>query len=170
MANVHPWFGGLAIDQAAGWTCASSLLLLPLTFPCADLTLVLVRARLPAGDFFEENDVVLAEAAPNKPTAYIAETGWPTESMTPDNATLGAAVAGVGELQTFLDTYPCQANANQSCASAVCTERSRRRSRFGEPDADDRWRPRPLADYFYFEPFDEPWKERFGGVEPVRSS
>ncbi|KPV74362.1 glycoside hydrolase family 17 protein [Rhodotorula graminis WP1] len=107
MANVHPWFGGLAIDQAAGWTW----------------------------DFFEQNDVVLAEAASNKPTAYIAETGWPTQSMTPENATLGAAVAGVGELQTFLDTYPCQANANQSY-------------------------------YFYFEPFDEPWKERFGGVEP----
>ncbi|GAA5846379.1 hypothetical protein JCM9279_001352 [Rhodotorula babjevae] len=107
MANVHPWFGGLAIDQAAGWTW----------------------------DFFEQNDVVLAEAAPNKPTAYIAETGWPTRSMTPDNATLGAAVAGVSELQTFLDTYPCQANANQSY-------------------------------YFYFEPFDEPWKERYGGVEP----
>lgn len=80
--------------------------------------------------------------------------GWPTESMTAANATLGAAVAGVSELQTckpsilqlrghspiyrntrlmadfamiVLDTYVCQANANQSA-------------------------------YFYFEPFDEPWK------------
>jgi len=107
MANVHPWFGGLSVDQAAGWTW----------------------------DFFEENDVALAEAASNNPTAYIAETGWPTESMTPENATLGAAVAGVSELQTFLDTYPCAANRNGSY-------------------------------YFYFEPFDEPWKERYGGVEP----
>ncbi|GAA6025557.1 hypothetical protein JCM10207_008897 [Rhodosporidiobolus poonsookiae] len=107
LANVHPWFGGVPIDQAAGWTW----------------------------DYFTENDVSVSEAVANKPTPYIAETGWPTESMTPENATLGAAVAGVSELQTFLDTYPCQANKNESY-------------------------------YFYFEPFDEPWKERYGGVEP----
>ncbi|GAA5895490.1 uncharacterized protein JCM6883_001524 [Sporobolomyces salmoneus] len=107
MANVHPWFGGVNVDDAAGWTW----------------------------EFFEENNVVLAEAAANKPTAYIAETGWPTESMTPENATLQGAVAGISELQTFLDTYPCQANQNGSY-------------------------------YFYFEPFDEPWKEQYGGVEP----
>lgn len=37
--------------------------------------------------------------------------------MTAENATLGGAVAGVSELQTFLNTYPCQANANNSCES-----------------------------------------------------
>lgn len=47
------------------------------------------------------------------------QTGWPTASMTPENATLGGAVAGVSELQTFLDTYPCQANANESCESSL---------------------------------------------------
>ncbi|GAA5991014.1 hypothetical protein JCM10908_006499 [Rhodotorula pacifica] len=107
MANVHPWFGGVNINQAAGWTW----------------------------EFFEENDVAISEAVTNKPTPYVAETGWPTASMTPANATLGAAVAGVSELQTFLNTYPCQANANNSY-------------------------------YFFFEPFDEPWKVQFGGVEP----
>ncbi|GAA6020538.1 hypothetical protein JCM11491_000787 [Sporobolomyces phaffii] len=107
MANVHPWFGGVDIKDAAGWTW----------------------------EFFEENDVAVAQAASNKPTAYIAETGWPTASMTPENATYGGAVAGVSQLQTFLDTFPCQANQNGSY-------------------------------YFYFEPFDEPWKEQFGGVEP----
>lgn len=106
---------------------------LPLSPSAPSLTLSLACT----GEFFEENDVALAEAASNNPTAYIAETGWPTESMTPENATLGAAVAGVSELQTFLDTYPCAANRNGSY-------------------------------YFYFEPFDEPWKERYGGVEPVR--
>lgn len=85
-ANVHPWFGGLPIDQAAGWTW----------------------------EFFEENDVAISNQVSNKPTPYIAETGWPTASMTPENATLGGAVAGVSELQTFLNTYPCQANANSS--------------------------------------------------------
>lgn len=107
MANVHPWFGGVPVDQAAGWTW----------------------------EFFEENDVAISEAVSNKPVPYVAETGWPTASMTPENATLGGAVAGVSELQTFLDTYPCQANANESY-------------------------------YFFFEPFDEPWKVQFGGVEP----
>ncbi|KWU44761.1 glycoside hydrolase, partial [Rhodotorula sp. JG-1b] len=107
MANVHPWFGGVPIEQAAGWTW----------------------------EFFEENDVAISEAVSNKPVPYVAETGWPTASMTPENATLGGAVAGVSELQTFLDTYPCQANANESY-------------------------------YFFFEPFDEPWKVQFGGVEP----
>lgn len=43
---------------------------------------------------------------------YIAETGWPTRSMTPANATFQAAVAGIPQLQTFLDTFPCQANNN----------------------------------------------------------
>ncbi|GAA5860843.1 hypothetical protein JCM3774_003161 [Rhodotorula dairenensis] len=107
MANVHPWFGGVSVDEAAGWTW----------------------------EFFEQNDVAISEAVSNKPTPYIAETGWPTDSMTAENATLGGAVAGVSELQTFLNTYPCQANANDSY-------------------------------YFYFEPFDEPWKVQFGGVEP----
>ncbi|GAA5873685.1 hypothetical protein JCM16303_002556 [Sporobolomyces ruberrimus] len=107
MANVHPFFGGTLVSDAAGWTW----------------------------DFFETKDVSVAEAASNKPIAYIAETGWPTQSMTPENTTLQGAVAGISELQTFLDTYPCQANANGSY-------------------------------YFYFEPFDEPWKEQFGGVEP----
>ncbi|GAA5972063.1 hypothetical protein JCM11641_002479 [Rhodosporidiobolus odoratus] len=107
LANVHPWFGGVPIDQAAGWTW----------------------------DYFTQNDVSVSEKVANNPVPYIAETGWPTQSMTPENATLGGAVAGVSQLQTFLDTYPCQANKNQSY-------------------------------YFYFEPFDEPWKERYGGVEP----
>lgn len=47
----------------------------------------------------------------------------------------GAALAGVSELQTFLDTYVCTANTNGTA-------------------------------YFFFEPFDEPWKDEYGGVEP----
>jgi hypothetical protein len=40
-------------------------------------------------------------AKPNRSTR-------PSHSMTANNLTLGAAKAGVPELQTFLDTYPCQ--------------------------------------------------------------
>lgn len=50
MANVHPWFGNVSIDQAAAWTYS----------------------------FFEEQNVQPAAALSNKPTMYIAETGWPS--------------------------------------------------------------------------------------------
>lgn len=84
MANVHPFFGGLPIDEAADWTWL----------------------------FFEGNDVNVAAAAPNNPDVYIDETGWPSNSLTAENMTYEAATAGVPELQTFLDTYPCVANTN----------------------------------------------------------
>lgn len=65
--------------------------------------------------------MAISNEVSNKPTPYIAETGWPTASMTPENATLGAAVAGVSELQTFLNTYPCQANANSSYCTCLAS-------------------------------------------------
>ncbi|OWZ28031.1 glucan 1,3-beta-glucosidase [Cryptococcus neoformans] len=111
MANVHPWFGSLAIDDAATWTY----------------------------EFFQEFDVEVAAEASNNPTMYIAETGWPTNSSDSTESNDGAGSpqgdASVANLQTFLDTFICQANANGT-------------------------------QYFYFEAFDEPWKEIYGGVEP----
>jgi glucan 1,3-beta-glucosidase len=53
LTDCQRTFGGLAIDEAAGWTW----------------------------DFLRGNDVVVAEATANKPTIYIGETGWPTRSM-----------------------------------------------------------------------------------------
>lgn len=50
MSNVHPWFANVSIDDAAGWT----------------------------NQFFQENNIAAAQALPNKPQMYIAETGWPT--------------------------------------------------------------------------------------------
>nr|XP_031858562.1 uncharacterized protein CI109_006085 [Kwoniella shandongensis]KAA5525634.1 hypothetical protein CI109_006085 [Kwoniella shandongensis] len=111
MANVHPWFGSVGIDDAATWT----------------------------EEFFQEFDVDVAATAPNNPACYIAETGWPTQSMNASEANSGAGSpqgdASVANLQTFLDTFVCQANTNGT-------------------------------QYFYFEAFDEPWKQQFGGVEP----
>ncbi|WVR06642.1 hypothetical protein IAU60_003674 [Kwoniella sp. DSM 27419] len=111
MANVHPWFGSVSIDAAATWTY----------------------------DFFQEFDVEPASLASNKPATYIAETGWPTQSMNASESNSGfggsKGEASVANLQTFLDTFVCQANANGT-------------------------------EYFYFEAFDEPWKAQFGGVEP----
>ncbi len=50
MSNVHPWFANVSIDIAAGWT----------------------------SDFFQENNVIVAQGLANNPKMYIAETGWPT--------------------------------------------------------------------------------------------
>lgn len=52
MANVHPWFGNVSIDDAADWTAT----------------------------FFQETDVDAATALSNDPIMYIAETGWPSVS------------------------------------------------------------------------------------------
>jgi len=47
MANVHPWFGHVSVDDAAQWTMT----------------------------FFQTQDVDLANQLPNKPQMSIAETG-----------------------------------------------------------------------------------------------
>ncbi|KAJ3568721.1 hypothetical protein NP233_g5534 [Leucocoprinus birnbaumii] len=83
MANVHPWFANVSIDTAANWTF----------------------------QFFQETDVDLANTLSNKPTMSIAETGWPTKSSDAGNANNGASDASIPNLQTFIDTFVCQANS-----------------------------------------------------------
>ncbi|KAK4698850.1 hypothetical protein P7C70_g7419, partial [Phenoliferia sp. Uapishka_3] len=128
MANVHPFFGGLLIDQAAAWTTS----------------------------YFDETDVIVCNAASNDPTCYIGETGWPSNSLTAANLTDEGAVAGVPELQTFLDTYVCQANANASAYFFF--------SPFDEPWCYSR---RSLFTHFKLILFGAPFrKDIYGGVEP----
>jgi len=86
MANVHPWFANVSITQAAGWTW----------------------------DFFTETNVAQSQATTKKPVMSIAETGWPTASDDAGNANNGVSPASVPDLQTFLDTFVCQANANST--------------------------------------------------------
>ncbi|KAG8734302.1 hypothetical protein FRC12_018565 [Ceratobasidium sp. 428] len=50
LANVHPWFATQTVQNAAGWTY----------------------------DFFQQTNIAQAAQASNKPSMYIAETGWPT--------------------------------------------------------------------------------------------
>ncbi|KAF5359250.1 hypothetical protein D9756_003097 [Leucocoprinus leucothites] len=83
MANVHPWFANQTIDAAASWTM----------------------------QFFQENNVAIANALANKPIMSIAETGWPTKSSDAGNANNGASVASIPNLQKFIDTFVCQANS-----------------------------------------------------------
>ncbi|KAF8638484.1 hypothetical protein AX17_002173 [Amanita inopinata Kibby_2008] len=107
LANVHAWFAHVPIDGAAQWT----------------------------NTFFEQQDVNVANGLPNKPQMYIAETGWPTKSSDPATASNGPSDASEANLQTFLDTFVCQAN-------------------------------QAGIGYFFFELFDEKWKDvQFGGVE-----
>ncbi|GLB40327.1 putative glycosyl hydrolase 17 family protein [Lyophyllum shimeji] len=107
MANVHPWFANVSEADAAAWTA----------------------------QFFQETNLDAAAALPNKPKMYIAETGWPTKSSDAGNAHNGPGTASEAGLQTFLNTFVCQANTNGT-------------------------------GYFFFEYFDEPWKDvQFGGVE-----
>jgi exo-beta-1,3-glucanase (GH17 family) len=107
MSNVHPWFANVSIDQAAAWTA----------------------------NFFETTNVQPAAQLNSTPKFFIAETGWPTQSSDASNANNGASAASEANLQTFLDDFVCQANANGT-------------------------------GYFFFEYFDEPWKDvQFGGVE-----
>lgn len=108
MSNVHPWFANQTIDYAANWTA----------------------------DFFQTYNVDLAQNLTNKPTMFIAETGWPTGTSelnySPND---GPSLASVANLQIFIDTFACQATKNGT-------------------------------GYFFFEFCDEPWKATtFGGVE-----
>lgn len=112
MANVHPWFGGLPVDQAAGWVW----------------------------EYTNTNAPSTALLAPNKPTLYVAEAGWPTGANSTAYMSYEGATAGVAELNEFLSTFVCQSNTNATSLG--------------------------LQPSFVFEAFDEPWKDPlYGGVE-----
>jgi len=84
MSNVHAWFANTTAAGASAWV----------------------------NKFFQTNNIFAASQLPNNPKMYIAETGWPTGSSTtlnpsPDNGVDKASVQG---LQTFMDTFVCEAN------------------------------------------------------------
>ncbi|KAA6414041.1 MAG: hypothetical protein FRX48_02403 [Lasallia pustulata] len=87
MSNIHPFFAGVAAAEAAAWTW----------------------------DFWQQHDVILTQDT-NK-TNLISETGWPSTggndcgASTCLNSTQGS-IAGIDEMNTFMDTFVCQALAN----------------------------------------------------------
>ncbi|OKL61158.1 hypothetical protein UA08_03826 [Talaromyces atroroseus] len=87
MANVHPFFGGVQVDQAAAWTV----------------------------EFFDEHDVSLTSGT-NK-SAIISEVGWPSGGGNDcgnnncQDSTSGS-VAGIDEMNKFLSDWVCQALNN----------------------------------------------------------
>ncbi|KIJ51442.1 glycoside hydrolase family 17 protein [Sphaerobolus stellatus SS14] len=86
MANVHAWFADVTAEQAAPWVF----------------------------DFFDNTDVLEAQAVTNKPSMYIAETGWPTTANDTAHLSNGVGTASEAGLQSFLDDFICQANANNT--------------------------------------------------------
>ncbi|WEW55961.1 glycosyl hydrolases family 17 protein [Emydomyces testavorans] len=88
MANVHPFFGGIPVDQAAGWTY----------------------------DFWTSKDVALTKGTNKK--QLISEVGWPsgggndcgTTATCPDSKS--GAIAGVKEMNKFMDDWVCAALKN----------------------------------------------------------
>jgi exo-beta-1,3-glucanase (GH17 family) len=83
LSNVHAWFANTTAQDASKWV----------------------------NDFFQEQNVLPASLLPNKPKMYIAETGWPTDSKDAGNKNNGQADASVANLQIFIDSFVCQANA-----------------------------------------------------------
>jgi exo-beta-1,3-glucanase (GH17 family) len=91
MSNVHPFFAGVTPDKAPGWTW----------------------------EFWQTHDVILkAENGANYPTNIISETGWPSQGG--NDCGTGAkcatktegAIAGIDELNEFMDGWVCQSMAN----------------------------------------------------------
>jgi exo-beta-1,3-glucanase (GH17 family) len=62
LSNVHAWFANVSVQDGAAWTA----------------------------DFFQVNNVDVANALPNKPKMYIAETGWPTVKIHREFITLSS--------------------------------------------------------------------------------
>lgn len=90
MSNIHPFFAGVEVEVAAAWTW----------------------------DFWQQHDVVLTETLPNV-QQIISETGWPSGGGTDCGGTTGdcspgqsGSVAGVDEMNTFMNDWVCQALAN----------------------------------------------------------
>ncbi|KAI9803235.1 MAG: hypothetical protein M1825_002026 [Sarcosagium campestre] len=91
MANIHPFFAGGKVEDAAGWTW----------------------------DFWHQHVDGLTDQVPNKPKTIISEVGWPSgggnvcglESVKCPTKTAGS-VAGIDEMNTFMDTFICQSFDN----------------------------------------------------------
>jgi exo-beta-1,3-glucanase (GH17 family) len=89
MSNIHPFFAGVPVDEAAGWTW----------------------------NFWQTKDAPLTQGS-NKPQ-IISETGWPSGggndcgTLTTTCATpTSGSVAGIKEMNTFMADFVCQALDN----------------------------------------------------------
>jgi len=86
MSNIHPFFAGVTAEEAAGWTY----------------------------DFWTGHDTILKTDITKN---IISETGWPsiggTDCGGAASCTQGS-VAGIQEMNTFMDSWVCQALENNT--------------------------------------------------------
>ena len=87
MSNIHPFFGGVAAPVAASWTW----------------------------NFWGDTDLPLTKGTSKQ--NIIAETGWPSaggNECLPTNCTTPTqgSVAGISEMNRFMDDFVCQSLAN----------------------------------------------------------
>ncbi|KAF2265351.1 glycoside hydrolase [Lojkania enalia] len=88
MSNVHPFFAGVTVDKAAGWTW----------------------------DFWTTHDVILTQDKPNI-TQIVAEVGWPSEGGNNCGSAVCASktegsIAGIDEMNKFMEDWVCQSLRN----------------------------------------------------------
>ena len=90
MSNIHPFFGGVVIDQAASWTW----------------------------NFWQDHDVAVTKGMTGK-QHVISEFGWPsaggndcgtTTTTCPDKTS--GAVASINNMNTLMSDWVCQALKN----------------------------------------------------------
>ena len=85
MSNIHPFFAGVTVDAASGWTW----------------------------DFWQQHNALLTKETSKK--NIISEVGWPSGGGTHcgevDTCAKGS-VAGIEEMNTFMDGFICQSLAN----------------------------------------------------------
>ncbi|ORY18247.1 glycoside hydrolase superfamily [Clohesyomyces aquaticus] len=86
MSNVHPFFAGVTVDKAAGWTW----------------------------DFWNSHDVVLTKGN-TAIKQIIAEVGWPSAGGTDCGMALtctDGSVAGIDQMNQFMNDWVCQSLSN----------------------------------------------------------
>ncbi|KAH6644085.1 glycoside hydrolase superfamily [Boeremia exigua] len=88
MSNVHPFFSGTSVEDAAAWTWT----------------------------FWQQNDVALT-ANDNNIKQVIAEVGWPSGGGTNCGGAAsctGGSVAGIDEMNLFMEDWICPSLKNQT--------------------------------------------------------
>ena len=85
MSNIHPFFAGTTAEHGAGWTW----------------------------NFWQQKNVVLTKGTNIK--NMISEVGWPSgggKDCGEASTCVDGAVAGIEEMNTFMDSFVCQSLAN----------------------------------------------------------